>query len=545
MTKLAIAAPLPPARGGPADYVSGLLPFLARRVEVVCLVPELDSVGADLRRTYDVRSLEQIDDPDIDLVVYHIANNFWHKDVIEAARTGPPGLAMLHDVTVHHVYEDLLRSGAARRYRALLEEAHGHRGASIADLRINNQVGEMELHLFDVLEPLVARQLGAIVHSQYTHDFVEDRVPGLPLWIIPHYAIGRPRRVARKTLGLPVDRFVVGHLGLVTRAKRPELLIEAASRLLAAGIGLHIVFAGEDLSSGSLDDAIDRSDIREHVTVTGFLSEENLDGHAFAADMIVSLRWPHIGESSGTLMRAFKAGTPVVVQKLGTWAELPPYAVVDLPDGPDEAGALADIIDVFRMDPRLRRRTGDAGRIYAASIGGADRAADLYVAAARSVLAGDGRSPLDVKGRRTAAVHAYLEGNVHPLKDVLRRLPPAHRGARLLWVGSDPGVLHSLATEWGYDIRRDEDGRRSMYPAGSFDVVTLFGTEAVIDRRVLAEINRVLRAGGLLLVAGQTVSGEDAREAGFSDAAPVPGTAVTLCELRKVTLPALEIAPIP
>ena len=46
-------------------------------------------------------------------------------------------------------------------------------------------------------------------------------------------------------------------------------------------------------------------------TVTGYLGEADLDGYILASDILVNLRFPSVGESSGTLARAFAAGNRI------------------------------------------------------------------------------------------------------------------------------------------------------------------------------------------------------------------------------------------
>src|SRR5438067_13927581 len=99
--RLGIAAPLPPAPTGPADYVAGMLPALARRAEITCLTADPDAVDPELLERFTVLPLERRRDEDTDVVVYHVANNPHHTEVNEAAMDGPPGLLVGHDGSLH------------------------------------------------------------------------------------------------------------------------------------------------------------------------------------------------------------------------------------------------------------------------------------------------------------------------------------------------------------------------------------------------------------------------------------------------------------
>jgi glycosyltransferase involved in cell wall biosynthesis/2-polyprenyl-3-methyl-5-hydroxy-6-metoxy-1,4-benzoquinol methylase len=554
--KLGLAGPLPPAGAGPADYIAGLLPALSGLAELICFVPDPAEVDPALAARYSVRALSERRDSDVDLIVYHLANNPWHLEVVRAAMDGPPGIAVVHDASLHHLLSaQLLDTGHEDAYRELLVRAHGSDGAAIADLRAAGIKGEVELFVFDMLRPALERQLAAIAHSAFGAQLVRDRVPGLPVHVIPHYLVAASEEPAPVEPSWPAGRFVIGHLGYVTPAKRPELLLEAFVQLLAAGIDAQLVFAGEDQTWGPLNHHIDRLGVRDRVTVTGFLTETELDAYAAASDAVVSLRWPHVGETSGTLMRALRVGRPVVVQALGAWAELPRDAVVRVPASGDEASSLADALIRVASDEAFRSRVERGARAYAAEVGDAERSAAHQLRVIEDTLRAGRMTPRQTTDERAAAVRGFLEAGPAHLADALtatgstlahqlvdehlRRyhatlgvLPPAAPGAKLLDVGSAPPVLRVLASVWGYDVRAcghavsgehrvdmpasaglpaftavydgvDVELDRFPYETGRFDVVTCWEVLEHLGRdpmHMLHEVNRVLAPEGVLVL---------------------------------------------
>lgn len=554
--RLGLAGPLPPSGAGPADYLAGLLPAFEGAADVVCLVPRPEEVAAEIRERFDVRALADRADADVDVIVYQLANNPWHLEVVRAALEGPPGVAVVHDASLHHLLSgQLLDTGDVDTYRDLLVRAHGPDGLRIAELRARGVKGEVELFVFDMLRPALERQLAAIVHSTFGADLVRDRVPGLPVHVVPHYLVEADGPAAAVEPSWPSERFVIGHLGYVTPAKRPELLLEAFASVLERGVDAQLVFAGEDQTWGPLNHHIDRLGVRDRVTVTGFVPEPDLDAYAAICDVVVSLRWPHVGETSGTLMRALRAGRPVVVQALGTWAELPPDAVVRVPAGGDEPGAVADALVRLASDDAFRARVSEGARAYAGRVGDAERSAAHQLRVIEETLRGGRMTPRQVVDERAAAVRAFLDAGPGHLADALtatgstlahqlvdehlRRyhatlgvLPPAFPGAKLLDVGSAPPVLRVLANVWGYDVRAcgiavrgehrvdmpasaglpaftaiydgvDVELERFPYETGRFDVVTCWEVLEHLGRdpmHMLHEINRVLAPSGLLVL---------------------------------------------
>lgn len=534
---LGIVAPLPPAPSGPADYVAGLLPALQERARVTCFVPDPNRVDPNLREQFDVCSLTDQRYEMVDLHVYHLANNPWHEEVVDAARNGPPGLAIVHDASLHHmVSATTVDRGDFVRYRNQLVEAHAEAGRAIAQGRRPQEGLDIDLFLFDMLEPVLGRQLGAVVHNSYARLLVSSRLPGLPIWVVPHYAIGGSVMAPRVELNVPKDCFVIGHLGYVTTPKKPQVIIEALSRLIKAGYPAHVVFAGADTSWGGLDAVLNTNGVTDHVTLTGFLPDGALDAYAAAVDVVVSLRWPHVGETSGTLLRALRAGKPVVVQNIGAWADLPSDAVVRLPSSEDEVEALAKTLSRLAGDPDLREQIAAAARAYAQRVQ-VTTIADAQVEIARRLAEGNHTTPQQFTLERSSAVGSFLgQMDQSGIDAALRSLAPAHMGARLLVLGQSSADLQVIESVWGYrvwacgttlgsddpDDAIDVEVEPLPYEAGSFQVVLCQGILENVERDpigVLCEVNRVLGPVGRLLVTVDKSRWESSREPRGEDTA--------------------------
>ena len=66
----------------------------------------------------------------------------------------------------------------------------------------------------------------------------------------------------------------------------------------------------------------------------GYVDEERLWSLMESCDVVVSLRSPTMGETSGTVVRALSAGIPLVVSDVGWFSELPDTVAVKV--APDE-----------------------------------------------------------------------------------------------------------------------------------------------------------------------------------------------------------------
>jgi glycosyltransferase involved in cell wall biosynthesis len=205
-----------------------------------------------------------------------------------------------------------------------------------------------------------------LVHSRFAAGRI-DRIGGPEIRVVPHHlsplvpaADGLSRAEARARLGLPAEGQVLLSLGHATPAKRIDLVLQAVARLRDAGMPVLHVIAGAPEPGFDLAAAIARLGLEDGVRVTGWLKEADFLAHARAADLLVSLRWPLAGESSGALVRALGMGLPALVDGAGPAAEWPDEVVAKLPAGPDPAARLAAAIARLLGDSSGLARRGAA-----------------------------------------------------------------------------------------------------------------------------------------------------------------------------------------
>jgi len=160
--------------------------------------------------------------------------------------------------------------------------------------------------------------------------------------------------------------FLVVTSGFATEAKRFDWLIAALEMARKAGAQLRWIHAGaERPEEFALGRAIaDRPTLDGRASITGYLDEAALDDHIVAADVLVNLRFPSSGESSGSLARAFAAGTCCIVSDTAAYAELPRDAVLHIPLA-GTVPVLGRALIALAEDPSRAAVIGDRGRRFA------------------------------------------------------------------------------------------------------------------------------------------------------------------------------------
>ncbi len=105
-----------------------------------------------------------------------------------------------------------------------------------------------------------------------------------------------------------------------------------------------------------------------------------------ACDVLVNLRYPTMGETSGSVMRALSLGKALVVSDVGWFAELPDDVVLKVPVDEFEVPMLEAAM-VFAVEHK--ERLGATARAYVERQHALSRVADAYVEALEVAAGGD------------------------------------------------------------------------------------------------------------------------------------------------------------
>ena len=172
------------------------------------------------------------------------------------------------------------------------------------------------------------------------------------------------------------------------------------------------------------------------------MPEERLWSLMAACDVVVDLRAPTMGETSGVAMRALSLGRPLVVSDVGWFAELPDDVALKVPVDEREVGRSRPRSSCSQPTASAASAMGAAARDYAEREHGLDRVADLYAAALEEAAGGGAVREAVVGEVARAAADVGIEADdplaaelAERLREVARRrvAPPrcAHaRGAR-------------------------------------------------------------------------------------------------------------------
>lgn len=364
--RIALLSPLPPSRSGIADYSAALAEAMAAGIP-------LDVFGSpaglpDLTR--------------YDAVLYQIGNNGDHDFVYRKA-LAHPGIVVLHEANLHHLIADItIKQGDWDGYMRAVETEGGAAALEYARAVRRLEVGP-DYDGVPMLRALLQSARGLIVHSEFVAAQARERGYAGPLAVIPHGA-WLPERSSgrwRERLGVREEQPLLGVFGHLKPYKRVAETLRAFRRLARAHPEARLILVGEPHPDFPVEQLIDALDLRANARVIGYAPIDEFVGYLDACDIIVNLRFPTVGESSGTMLRAMGLGKPVLVSNVGAFAEFPDDVCLKVPvGGPAEEDLIFEYLRYLVEDPEAAHAIGTRAREWVARECAWKRVAERYVA---------------------------------------------------------------------------------------------------------------------------------------------------------------------
>jgi glycosyltransferase involved in cell wall biosynthesis/SAM-dependent methyltransferase len=539
--RVAFFSPLPPCRSGIADYSETLVEHLKPLVDM--------EVFSDGDRRFDPSRF--------DIALYHLGNNPHHGFVYEAALRHP-GVVAMHESNLHHLIAEL----TIRRndWDAYLRECEYEGGAdALAHAR---RVRALEVgpdyEGVRMTRRVLQSARAAVVHSQFMVD--EMRASGFagPVARIPHGAWipEADRNAWRCRLGIHEATPLIGIFGFLKPYKRIAESLRAFRRLLRVVPAAKMILVGEPHPEFPLQSLIQALGLSGAVRVMGFAPIADFTGYMAACDIVLNLRYPTVGESSGSLLRALGLGKAVLVSRIGAFSEFPDDVCLKVPVGAGEEDLIFEYLNLLTSRPDVAQALGEHAARYVKEKCNWDRVACLYASFLKSVVEGtewneaqpqppapSPQSPqpdtAPVAPQYIASWAAdtealgYVDTHLTRLIKTLEITPPGGPQDRILEMGAYLQITPALRSKLGYGSVRGcyygpagkIDRRRATSSDGeTFDCeIDLFNAEKdpfpypdehfstvlcceLIEHltedpmHLMSEINRVVKPGGHLVL---------------------------------------------
>jgi glycosyltransferase involved in cell wall biosynthesis len=410
--KVAYFSPMPPEQSGIADYSALLLPALRERIDV-------DVVRRGRKRA----------PRGTDVSLYHVGNNPDAHTWIVDALCRRPGVVVLHDFVLHHLVAGMTvgrRDGHG--YLDLMEREHGVVGRLLAHGVLDKRIPPLwESRPADFPLPtfVLEHATGLVVHSRYVHDRARAAGFAGPIGIVPHPA-WRPLAIEPERVA---SGLVVGCFGVVNTSKRIPELLRATAAVREAHPDVTLLLVGSTSPGFDLDRRLQRLGLAgEGLAREGWVDETRLWALMAGSDVLVNLRHPTMGETSGSVIRGLSLGKPLVVSDVGWFSELPDAVALKVPPDDDEVATLTAALELIASRPDVRVTMGSDAAELARRDHDVERVAELYVAALETAAGGSAVDDAVLRDVSDAAADVGISAETAEAKEIARRLAEAELG---------------------------------------------------------------------------------------------------------------------
>jgi glycosyltransferase involved in cell wall biosynthesis len=163
---------------------------------------------------------------------------------------------------------------------------------------------------------------------------------------------------ARRVMGVPDHRFVVGWIGRMTGVKRTDVVLRGFRALRDEGVDAVLCMVGDGPDRDGVEELADELGVVRHCLFPGY--QEDVGPFFSAFDVFVL---PSGNEGTPvTAIEALASGCPVVATRVGGVPDVVEDGVDGFLIAPAAADELASRLVQLAREPELRARMGDAGR---------------------------------------------------------------------------------------------------------------------------------------------------------------------------------------
>jgi glycosyltransferase involved in cell wall biosynthesis len=417
MLRIALFAPLRPVRTALADHIEGILPLLARHLDITVVTKGDYTPTHAMFQKKAASSMPYIgyrefqrNPQDYDLIIYQMGDEPEIHGYMLEALAEHPGLVLLNDLVMHHAIAGItLNRGRPEQYMQEMRYSYGQLGERIAKRLMAGGRDDL-MWQFPLVERILDQSLAVAGFNGYMCEQIRTLRPDLPQRLIP-YPFYLPEGVSeafdaselRHSLDLE-DRLVVASFGFFIPDKRLRLVMRAFKRVLDKHPQAFYLLVGGSSPYYDLGAELRLEGLDQDMRLTGWQDPVEFTEFMHATDIAVHLRWPHIGGTPYTPIRLLGLGVPTIISDIEPLAEIPEDAVLRVPPNhPDEEELLAQAIDELLSDPRRASKMAAAGRRYIQENHDLEHVAQEYLAYIRWVVENRERLEEQVQERRRRA----------------------------------------------------------------------------------------------------------------------------------------------
>lgn len=375
--KIGFFTPLPPVESGISDYSEDIISELCKYCDIDVFIDdgyEPTSVFPENVHIFSHKEYTSKHGGYYD-TIFQMGNSDFHYYMYDYIRKYH-GTVVLHDYNLHGAFYHkavTVDKGNYKLYRQFVEADYPDKSGYLT--AIESGSANPDLYGVELNSYIISSADRVIVHSQEARKKLLLRDISRNTQVIASYAKILPLADSapiKQKYGISPDTVVISAFGGIHRTKRAMPILKAFAKLRQDHTNVKLIFAGKpsDELRPELERFIADNKLSESVVITGYISIEQFKEYIDMTDICLNLRYPSNGETSGSLMRILAKGRCVMINDIGSFAEIDDSICVKLPSveamgevrEPEEIfSALRELVE----SPEKRSAAGLAARKFA------------------------------------------------------------------------------------------------------------------------------------------------------------------------------------
>lgn len=359
-------SPLPPAKTDIAHFTTRLLPALTSAADVTLWTDQPTWVR-ELERRVEVRRFrtDRLHFPDLnraDLNIFNIGNNpLFHGGIWQVSRA-LSGVVILHDFRLHHFFDGIFR--VKRRdlnaYLAVMKKYYGEAGRRDAAICFQQDARNIDqmADRYPLTEFALENSLGVIVHTREAFAQLSNE-GARPVAYAP---LPFPTRHSPPSKGDAASTYRLIVFGYIGRSRRLESILRALANSEYKKRYRLDVFGSVLNDEKQLGGLVGSLGLDKQVMFHGYQAEVELDKALSQSHLALNLRYPTMGEASGSQLRIWSHSLPSLVSRVGWYATLPEDTVGFVRTGEHEVLDLEAHLRAFVEEPDRYSMMGVTGQ---------------------------------------------------------------------------------------------------------------------------------------------------------------------------------------
>jgi glycosyltransferase involved in cell wall biosynthesis len=294
-------------------------------------------------RRFDVNALEK-DAFSRGVVLYNIGNNGpFHSEIFKISQQ-IPGVVILHEADLQGLFSYIWwqSDSTGTPYVDYLQKKYGSVAGLYARTRLRGIMLDDLAHHYPIVKPAIANALGVISHTSQVTSLARNAGLAVAELNLPYSATDGLSRRERN------GRLRLVQFGYLNPHRRIDDVLQAISRHPGRD-NIYFQIFGRIWDETYLRRRITALGLTGIVQLMGFVDEAALDDAITECDMALNLRYPTIGEASGTQLRIWRNVAPSMVTDEGWFGELPEGSVLKVKVGA-EIEQVTNVVDKLLSD---------------------------------------------------------------------------------------------------------------------------------------------------------------------------------------------------